>query len=229
MPLFDLPVPPTLPIVGSDDRVNVGRIFCVGRNYEAHAREMGGVVDREAPFYFTKHPTATVLSGATIPYPLGTSDYHHEMEFAFVIGAPAFRVAPEDALGVIYGYCCALDMTRRDLQAVAKDKRRPWDLSKDFENSAIFGAVTRAADFVPGDQRIYLTVNGQSRQDATIADMIHSVPAIIADLSKYYHLRPGDIVLTGTPEGVGPVQAGDVLVGGIDGLAPIELRIGVAE
>jgi fumarylpyruvate hydrolase len=191
---------------------------------------MGNMPDYEAPFYFTKSPTHSVLSGAVIPYPPGTENYHHEMELSILIGAPAFRISADDALSVVYGYCTSLDMTRRDLQNASKADRRPWDTAKDFEQAAVFGAARKADDFgAVADQRIALTVNGETRQDASVAELIHSVPAIIADLSKYYHLAPGDVIMTGTPAGVGPVQAGDFLRGEITGLAAVELTILAAE
>ncbi|MEL6240283.1 MAG: fumarylacetoacetate hydrolase family protein [Pseudomonadota bacterium] len=228
--LFDLSDWPTIPMVDGSGEYPVRRIFCVGRNYAAHAAEMGNEVDREAPFYFTKSPTAAAMSGQTVPYPPGTQNYHHEMELAFAVGAPAFRVEPKDTGTVIHSYCCALDMTRRDLQQVAKDKRRPWDIAKDVEGSAVFGQLTPAAEVgAIGPQRIWLEKNGTVVQDAHLADMIHAVPEMVADLSQYYHLGPGDVILTGTPAGVGPVEAGDVLTGRIDGLEPLLLTIGQAE
>ena len=228
--LFDLPRHPQVPVAGSEKTFPVRRIFCVGRNYAAHAAEMGHEVDREAPFYFTKTPSATVLTGATIPYPPGTNDYHHEMELVVAIGRPAFRISKEDAMSVVYGYACGLDMTRRDLQGIAKDKRRPWDIGKDFESSAVFAPASRASDVgALGDLRLRLSVNGTIRQDAALGEMVHSVPEIVADLSNYYHLAPGDVILTGTPAGVGPVVAGDVLDGRIGGLEPIHLTVGPAE
>ncbi|MEL7081851.1 MAG: fumarylacetoacetate hydrolase family protein [Pseudomonadota bacterium] len=228
--LFDLSDWPTIPMVDGSGEYPVRRIFCVGRNYAAHAAEMGNEVDREAPFYFTKSPTAAAMSGQTVPYPPGTQNYHHEMELAFAVGAPAFRVEPKDTGTVIHSYCCALDMTRRDLQQVAKDKRRPWDIAKDVEGSAVFGQLTPAAEVgAIGPQRIWLEKNGTVVQDAHLADMIHAVPEIVADLSQYYRLGPGDVILTGTPAGVGPVEAGDVLTGRIDGLEPLLLTIGQAE
>lgn len=228
--LFELPEGIRIPVKGETRGYPVGRIFCVGRNYAAHAAEMGVEVDREAPFYFTKTPTSAAPSGITTPYPPGTDNYHYEMELALAMGADAFRVSAEDATKAIYAYGCALDMTRRDLQQVAKDKRRPWDLGKDVEQSAIFAPLTKAAEFGEvGPQRIHLEVNGEVRQDAHLSDMIHSVAEIIADLSKYYHLRPGDLVLTGTPAGVGAVVAGDRITGGIDGLDPISLTLGDPE
>jgi len=229
-PLFDVPGPPQVPILGQQSTFPVRRIFCVGRNYAAHAAEMGHEVDREAPFYFCKTPSSICASGATIPYPPGTSDYHHEMEIVVALGAPAFRVPIENAMQAVYGYACGLDMTRRDRQQDGKDKRRPWDLGKDFENAAVIGAITPAAQFgTIADQSITLTVNGEPRQTATLTELIWSIPEIISHLSGYYHLMPGDLIYTGTPAGVGAVNAGDVLHGEITGLSAIDLTIGAAE
>ncbi len=225
---FLFPVAPTksIAVEGETAAFPINRIFCVGRNYAAHAVEMGGVPDYEAPFYFTKSPSHAVASGARIPYPLGTENYHHEMEFSILIGAPAFRVSEADAMKAVYGYSASLDMTRRDLQNVSKEKRRPWDTSKDFESAGVFATARKATHFgAVADQRISLTVNGEVRQDASLADLIHSVPAVIADLSKFYHLQAGDVIMTGTPAGVGAVVACDVLRGEIDGLAPVELTL----
>lgn len=230
MSLFDLPPIPDIPVIGEDQGYPLSRIICVGRNYEAHAKELGNEIDREAPFYFTKSLNALALSGATIPYPPGTDDYHHEMEFAFVMGAPLFRAKRDEALAAVYGYACALDMTRRDRQNDAKDKRRPWDLAKDVEGSAVVGPITKAADFGPvAGQQITLDVNGTRRQDATLDLMIHDIGGILEHLSGYYHLAPGDLILTGTPAGVGAVGPGDVLHGEVQGLAPVDLTIGPAE
>jgi len=223
--LFDLPPLPQVPVVGSDATYPVRRIFCVGRNYAAHAAEMGVEVDREAPFYFTKTPWAICHSGTSIPYPLETENYHYEMEFVVAIGKPAFRVAQADAMDVVFGYGCGLDMTRRDLQLAARAKQRPWDLGKDVEASAVIAALTPAAEFTIGAQRIALSVNGETKQDATLADLIWSVPELIAHLSRFYHLQPGDLIYTGTPAGVGPVVAGDTIEGTIDGLAPVALSL----
>lgn len=227
--LFSPPPVMSLPVVGGSVRFPVGRIFCVGRNYAAHAAEMGAEVDREAPFYFLKSPHAVAQGGAILPYPPGTSDLHHEIELAVAIGAPAFRVRESQAGQAIWGYGSALDMTRRDLQAKAKAKQRPWDLAKNFEGAAVLSALTPAGDFHPAGQRIHLNVNGQARQDSVISDMVWSIHDLIADLSHYYHLAPGDLILTGTPAGVGPVVAGDVLSGGVEGLAPVDLTIGASE
>ena len=214
---------PCLPIMGQTALYPVARIFCVGRNYAAHAAEMGGEVDREAPFYFTKSAHHLLQSGATLPYPPGTNDLHHEVELVVALGKPAFRVALGDALDCVLGYAVGLDMTRRDLQAAAKDKRRPWDTGKDFEGSAVIGAIT------PGpmrpDPQIRLAVNGATTQDAMLGDMVWDVASLIAHLSTLYHLEPGDIIMTGTPAGVGPVGPGDVLVGSIDGLANLTMSI----
>lgn len=228
--LFDAPKVQSIPVKGEAAEFPVHRIFCVGRNYAAHAAEMGVEVDREAPFYFTKSPQAVLASGSVLPYPPGTGNFHYEMELVMVIGKPAFRVSVQDAAAAIYGYGCGLDMTRRDLQQAGKDKRRPWDLGKDVEGSAVLSPLTKAGAFgAVGPQRIQLSVNGEIRQDATLADMIHGVAEVVADLSKYYHLGPGDVIMTGTPAGVGAVVAGDVITGAIDGLDPIALTIGAAE
>lgn len=225
--IFPAPVPPTVPVSGEAAAFPVRRIFCVGRNYAAHAAEMGVEVDREAPFYFTK--SAFSLAGAgTLPYPPGTGDYHHEVELVVALGRPAFRIDPEGAMGCVWGYAVGLDMTRRDLQAVAKSKQRPWDLGKDVENSAVIGALTPAAAFQPGEQRITLHVNGEPRQDAPLSDMVWSIPELIADLSRYYHLQPGDLIYTGTPAGVGAVQPGDRLEARVEGLEPLDVAIGPA-
>ncbi|MFC6620944.1 fumarylacetoacetate hydrolase family protein [Novosphingobium panipatense] len=227
--LFDLPDTPSVPVLGNTAAYPVRRVFCVGRNYAAHALELGNAVDREAPIWFTKAPAALCLSGATIPYPPGTQNCHYEMELVVAIGAPAFRVAPEQAMEAVFGYACGLDMTRRDLQNAAKGKGYPWDTGKDFENGAIIAAITPARQFALKDQRIALSQNGSIKQDSVLADMIWSIPELIADLSRLYHLAPGDLIYTGTPAGVGAVQAGDVLVGTVEGLEPVRLEIAAAE
>ena len=224
--VFSAPLLPTVPVKETNLRFPVNRIFCVGRNYEAHAREMGMAVDREAPFYFTKDPSSIVASGATVPYAPGTSNLHHEMELVVAIGKPGFCVREEDAPELIYGYACGLDMTRRDLQFKARDKGRPWDLGKNFENSAVISdivAASQSGHIESGDIR--LSVNDDLRQAGDIRDLIWSVPELIADLSKYYHLQPGDLLYTGTPAGVGPVEPGDVITGSINQVGDIELTI----
>lgn len=228
--LFDPPPLFALPIRGRDELFPVGRIFCVGRNYEAHAREMGAQPDREAPFYFTKASAHAVLSGATVPYPPGSGNYHYEMELVAAIGRGGFRIGQAQALEHVFGYACGLDMTRRDLQSDAKDQRRPWDLGKDFEQSAVLSEVAPAADIGhPGSGRIELRVNGETRQSSDIGLLIHPVSALVAHLSRFYHLQPGDLIFTGTPEGVGPVVAGDRIEGSIEGVGGIALHIGPPE
>lgn len=228
--LFNLPDPVTLPVKGETAHYPIGRIFCVGRNYAAHAAEMGFEVDREAPFYFTKSPANAVLTGATMPYPPGTKNFHHEMELVMAIGKPVFRATADQARDAIYAFGCGLDMTRRDLQIASREKQRPWDLGKDVEDSAVLSPLTKAGELGEiGKQRVHLEVNGEVRQDATLDELIWKLDEIIVDLSKFYHLRPGDLIMTGTPAGVGPVVAGDKITGGIDGLDPIALTITDAE
>lgn len=228
--LFPSPAWPTVPVKGEAAAYPVHRIFCVGRNYAAHAAEMGVEVDREAPFYFTKSALALQPSGTTIPYPPGTKNFHYEMELVIAIGAPVFKADRATAAKAIYGYAGGLDMTRRDLQLDARAKQRPWDLGKDVEQSAVLAPITRDAVFGPvGPQRIHLEVNGELKQDARLDDLIWKVDEIVSHLSGYYHLQPGDIIMTGTPAGVGAVVAGDVITGGVDGLDPVKLTVGPAE
>ncbi|WP_136649399.1 fumarylacetoacetate hydrolase family protein [Paracoccus aeridis] len=228
--LFPSPAWPTVPVKGEDAAYPVHRVFCVGRNYAAHAAEMGVEVDREAPFYFTKSALTILPGGQTFPYPPGTENFHYEMELVVAIGSPAFRVSADAAMDHVYGYAAGFDMTRRDLQLAARAKQRPWDLGKDVEGSAVIAPITKAADFgAVGDQRISLTVDGEVRQDAHLSDLIWTVAELVADLSKYYHLAPGDLIYTGTPAGVGAVGPGAVVRGEIDGLDPVELTVGQPE
>ncbi len=188
---FAPPAPPSLPVVGSSARFPVRRIFCVGRNYHAHAVDMGRPVDKATmkPFYFTKTPSALVESGATVPYPCGTSNYHYEMELVVAIGARGFRLAEADAPRMIYGYAAGLDMTRRDLQLVARDQGRPWDLGKDFEKSAICSPILPAGDLgVLRSGAIQLQVNGETKQSADLSQLIWNIPELLADLSKLYRV-----------------------------------------
>jgi len=214
------------PVRGRAERFPIRRIFCVGRNYEAHAKEMGVAADREAPFYFTKSTDHYAPSGGTIAYPPGTNSYHYEMELVVAIGTAGFRIPEAQALDHVFGYACGLDMTRRDLQAAAKEKQRPWDIGKDVEQSAVLGEITPAADAGHASRgRIELRVNGQTKQSSDISQLIHGVPAVIAHLSQYYHLQPGDLIFTGTPEGVGPVKPGDRLEGSIEGVGTIAVDV----
>lgn len=215
-----------IPITGQTGCYPANRIFCVGRNYAAHAAEMGVAVDREKPFYFTKSPSSVILSGATAAYPPGTDNYHHEIELVVAMRAEAFQVDRAAARQAIWGYGVGLDMTRRDLQLSERAKQRPWSLGKDVEDSAVFAPLSPAAQFTVANQRIWLTVNGETRQEATLAELVWQVDEIVSHLSGFYHLRPGDLIMTGTPAGVGPVESGDVIEGGIDGLADISLTLG---
>ncbi len=225
--IFPASPAPTLAIAGSDDRIPVQRVFCVGRNYEEHAKEMGQQVERDEPFYFTKSPESVVPDGSTIPYATVTTNYHYEFELAVVIGSPAFRVSKEEALSKVFGYACSLDMTRRDLQLLKRAKQLPWDIGKDIEFSAPIGVVVPAAQFgEPKAQRIEMRQNGVTKQDSTLGHLIWSVPEIISHLSTLYHLRPGDVILTGTPAGVGPCLPGDVLEGTIEGAGSLKVTIG---
>lgn len=227
--LFAPPDVPAVAVTGESRLFPVRRIFCVGRNYAAHAAEMGVEADREAPFYFTKSAHAICPTGATIPYPAGTRDCHHEIELVVALGHGGAEVAEAEAMALVFGYACGIDLTRRDLQAVAKDRRRPWDLGKDFDNAAVIAPITPAARFgVIGEQRIWLDRDGARVQEARLSDMIWPVPAIIAHLSRFYRLAAGDLIYTGTPAGVGPVGPGGALEGGIDGLAPVRLQIAPA-
>jgi len=225
------PQPPaSLPVRGRTERFPVRRLFFVGRNYLAHAAEMGMTVDKtkEEPFYFTKSADTLVHSGATVPFPPMTQDYHHEVELVVALGAPGFQVQATQAGALVFGYACGLDMTRRDLQLKARQTQRPWDLGKDVEGSAVVSEIVPMPGHLMDRGEIGLTVNGQSRQRSDVSRLIWSVPELIADLSRYYHLQPGDLIFTGTPEGVGPVWPGDQLVGQVEGVAEVRLQVGPA-
>ena len=228
--LWNPPPVLSLPVRGKSDRLPINRLFFVGRNYHAHAVEMGKPVDKavERPFYFTKAPQTLVESGATVAYPPETGNYHYEMELVVAIGAPGFRVAEADAHELIYGYACGLDMTRRDLQLTARDKGRPWDLGKDVEQSSVVSGILPMACVVLDQGDLQLTVNGEPRQKSDLNMLIWNIREIIADLSKFYHLQPGDLIFTGTPEGVGAVVAGDRIDGHIAGVGEIVLHVGPA-
>jgi fumarylpyruvate hydrolase len=217
---------PSVEIAGSDARFPVHRIYCVGRNYAKHAREMGMDPDREPPFFFSKPADAIVANGTPVPYPPRTSNLHHEIELVVAIGTGGRDIPLDSALAHVYGYAVGLDLTRRDLQFAARDQGRPWDVSKGFDHSAPVSAIRPAAEMGHPEQGgIWLEVNGEARQRANLSEMIWSVPEIVAELSTYYELRPGDLIFTGTPEGVGPVTRGDSLVGGIDGLETLRITI----
>ncbi len=226
--LWNPPPVESLPVRGRAERLPINRIFCVGRNYHAHAVEMGRPVDKsvERAFYFTKSPQTLVHSGATVAYPPETKDYHYEMELVLVVGQAGFRVPAERAHEVIFGYACGLDMTRRDLQLIARDKGRPWDLGKDIEDGSVCSEVVPMQGRVIERGEIALQVNGSTRQQSDVGKLIWNIREIIADLSLYYHLQPGDLIYTGTPEGVGPVLPGDQLVGRVEGVGEIRLTVG---
>jgi fumarylpyruvate hydrolase len=228
--LWNPPPVYSLPVRGKAQRLPINRLFFVGRNYHAHAVEMGRPVDKsvERAFYFTKSPQTLVESGATVAYPPETKDYHYEMELVLAIGKPGFRVAQADAAALIYGYACGLDMTRRDLQLAAREKGRPWDL-KDVEQSSVVSEIVPMAGVILDRGELMMTVNGQPRQKSDISKLIWNIPELIADLSLFYHLQPGDLIFTGTPEGVGPVVAGDRIDGRVEGVGEIALHIGAAE
>jgi fumarylpyruvate hydrolase len=191
---------------------------------------MGVAVDREAPFYFTKSNAHYVPSGSTVPYPPGTSNYHYEMELVAVIGGDAYRVPVSEASRCVFGYACGLDMTRRDLQFAAREQRRPWDLGKDVEGSAVISTIVPADECEhPRAGLIELRVNGAEKQRSDLSMLIHGVAEIVAHLSTFYHLHPGDVIFTGTPEGVGPVAPGDQIEGSIAGVGTISLTIGAPE
>ena len=213
------PSTPAVPIKGRPEHFAVHRIYCVGRNYAAHAREMGVDPDREAPFFFAKPADAIVQNHARIPYPTRTSNFHHEIELVVAIGKGGRNIAAAQALEHVYGYAVGNDFTRRDLQSDAKDHGRPWDTSKGFDRSAAITAITPAAQSGHlRSGRIWLQVNGQMRQQADLSELIWSVPEIVAELSTFFELQPGDLIYTGTPAGIGALKQGDRIEGGIDGL-----------
>jgi fumarylpyruvate hydrolase len=218
--------PPALPVAGSAELFPVRRIFCVGRNYVEHQKEMGGD-GREAPFFFTKSAHALVPGGGRVHYPPKTSNLHYETELVVAIGRGGRRIAAAQANAHVFGYAVGLDMTRRDLQQWGKDHGRPWDFGKDFDESAPCSALEPAARIGhPAKGAMWLRVNGKERQRADLADMIWSAPEQIAYLSEYYTLEAGDLIFSGTPAGVGPVQPGDELHAGIEGVG--ELRVTIA-
>ena len=219
------PLLPTVPVVGGAP-FPVRRIFCVGRNYAAHAREMGHDPDREPPFFFTKPADALLLTGNPMPYPPKTADLHHEIELVVAIGTGGADITVEAAQNHVYGYAVGLDMTRRDLQGEAKKLGRPWDMGKGFDYSAPIAPIHKASETGPIDKgAIWLDVNGTRRQVGDISDLIWSVPEVIAYLSGLVALQPGDLIYSGTPEGVAAVGRGDRLHGHVDGLTDLDVVI----
>ena len=222
--LFSPPVVvTTVPVEGRSEAFPVRRILCVGRNYAAHAREMGAN-ERDPPFFFAKPADALVLPGQDVPYPSRTANLHHEIELVVALKAGGKDVPVESALDLVFGYAVGVDMTRRDLQNAAKDKGQPWDASKGFDASAPISAI-KPWTGPPPQGRIRLTVNGQPRQDAVVADMIWAVAEIISEASKLWTLAPGDLIYTGTPEGVGPLVRGDSVEGEVDGVGKLAFKV----
>jgi fumarylpyruvate hydrolase len=228
MTQFIIPPPPapTVAIANTAQKFPVRRIFCVGRNYAAHAREMGGNPDREPPFFFMKPADTVVDTGATIPYPPETNNLHFEMELVVAIATGGVNIPAAEAPNHIFGYAAGIDLTRRDLQDAAKQAARPWDWAKGFDNSAPCGPINPATTIGhPKTGNIWLAVNGETKQNADIADLIWPVPDIISFISASITLAPGDLIFTGTPAGVGPAQRGDTLTGGIEGVGTIEITL----
>jgi fumarylpyruvate hydrolase len=221
--IFDPPAVTTVPVESRAEAFPVRRILCVGRNYAAHRREMGGD-DRDPPFFFAKPADAIVPPGGDVAYPPKTSNLHHEIELVVALKAGGKDVPVEKALGLVFGYAVGVDMTRRDLQNAAKDKGQPWDASKGFDDSAPISAIKPWTGAAP-QGRITLSVNGQTKQDATVADMIWAVAEIIAEASKLWTLAPGDLIYTGTPEGVGPLVRGDQVAGEIEGVGSLGFKV----
>jgi fumarylpyruvate hydrolase len=221
---IDFPKTPTLPVAESNQVFPVGRIYCVGRNYAEHAREMGHDPDREPPFFFMKPADAIVHNGVTIPYPQVTKDLHHEIEMIVAIGKGGADIPEDKALDHVFGYGVGLDMTRRDIQGEAKKMGRPWEMGKAFDNSAPCTALkTVAMVGHPAKGAIWLKVNGAVKQKGDLAEMIWNVPEMISYLSRLITLQPGDLIMSGTPAGVGPVQRGDKLEGHVDGVGDLTI------
>ncbi len=216
----------TLPVRGSDDEFPVHRIYCVGRNYAAHVREMGHDPDRDAPFFFQKNPDNLLVGGGDFPYPSQTSDLHHEMELVVALKSGGDDIPEDQALESVFGYAAGLDMTRRDLQGEAKKAGRPWEVGKAFEHSAPCSALVPASEIGhPASGRIHLNVNGELRQEGDLNQLIWNVPESIAYLSTLFTLAPGDLIYTGTPSGVAAVVKGDKLHGEIEGVGEIEIVV----
>jgi fumarylpyruvate hydrolase len=213
-------------ISGSGQRFPIHRIYCVGRNYAEHIREMGGEIGREPPVFFTKPADAVMANDSAIPYPPRTSNLHHEIELVIAVGRGGRDIQKDRALEHVFGYAVGNDLTRRDLQQASKQKGLPWDTSKAFDASAPLAAIRPASKGHVSKGRIWLAVNGQLRQDADVAEMIWAVPEVIAELSTLFELRAGDLVFTGTPAGVGVLKPGDRVEGGIEGLDALRHTIG---
>jgi fumarylpyruvate hydrolase len=216
---------PGVAVTGSRQNFPVHRIYCVGRNYADHVREMGGEPERTPPIFFMKPADAVVANGAAVPYPQSTANLHHEIELVVALGSGGRDIGAAAALGHVFGYAVGNDLTRRDLQSAARERGQPWDTAKGFDHSAPIATIRPAAQGHVARGRIWLKVNETLRQDADIEQMLLGVPAIIAELSRFYELRAGDLIFTGTPAGVGALKAGDRVEGGIDGLETLRHTI----
>ncbi len=226
--VIDIEDRPVLPIEGSDDKFPVRRIYCVGRNYRAHAIEMGADPDREPPFFFMKPADAIVQNGSTISYPSKTENFHYEIELVAAIGRGGSNIAEAGALDHVWGYGVGIDLTRRDVQQVAKDMGRPWDMGKGFDESAPCTALRPVGDVGhpdTGNGAIWIKVDGEVKQESTLDLHIWNVAETIAYLSEYVTLEPGDLIYMGTPDGVGPVNSGQTMEGHIDGVGDITIAI----
>jgi fumarylpyruvate hydrolase len=224
--VFAPPAQAAVAISHSAQQFAVHRIYCVGRNYAAHAREMGKDPDREPPFFFMKPADAVVANGASVPYPTRTQNLHHEVELVVAIGKGGANIPAAAALDHVFGYAVGNDLTRRDLQFELRDKGRPWDIAKGFDHSAPITAIHTIAQVGhPAGNRIWLKVNGTIRQDATLTELIWSVPEVIAELSTLFTLAPGDLIYTGTPAGVGALKSGDHVECGIDGFETLTTSV----
>ena len=224
--VFAPPAPASVPVVGRRECFPVHRIYCVGRNYAEHAREMGAAVERGTPMFFMKPADALVIDGADVPYPSVTQDLHHEVEMVLALGRGGRDLDATAALDCVWGYGVGLDLTRRDLQAAAKAKGHPWDVAKGFDASAPISALRAVSEIGhPRAARLRLTVNGELRQEGDIADMLFGVADIVRELSKLFTLMPGDLVYTGTPAGVAALQRGDAFVATLDGVGECRGRI----
>ncbi len=216
---------PSAQVSGSDARFPIRRVFCLGRNYALHVKEMGGDPKAEAPLFFTKPADAVVSEGGDVPYPTATSDLHHEVELVLAIGGEGENLDASGADALIWGWAVGVDLTRRDLQAEAKKGGKPWDAAKAFDASAPLGAITPRIKLADARGSIRLTVNGRTAQEADLSDMIWKPAEIVAAASRLWRLKPGDLIFTGTPEGVGPLVRGDKVEASIEGLTPLAFRI----
>ena len=219
-------IQPAVPVDGENRLFPVRRIYCVGRNYAEHAREMGHDPDREPPFFFQKNPDSVVPTGGVFPYPEQSKDVHHEIELVVALGSGGRNIPVDKALDHVFGYAVGLDMTARDLQGEAKRMGRPWEMGKAFDHSAPISPIVPASRIGhPSSGLIWLDVNGERRQTGDLRDLIWSIPEMISILSRHVELKSGDLIFTGTPAGVGPVRPGDRLTGGVDGVGRIEVRV----